>query len=308
MSKLSVIVPSRNEPYLTKTINDILVKATGDIEVIVVLDGWKPDPPLKDDPRVKVVRHEESLGMRHAINSAAAVAQGEFIMKCDAHVMFGEGFDEILARDCEYDWTVVPSRYSLDADNWERSYGPIQYLYLTWPFVNDKQFGEGLHGKKHLGENGLGGLGKNDYYWMERQRAGIPIDDIMTWQGSCWFMHRQRFLDLGTMDTRFYNVYQEAQELGFKTWLSGGRLVVDKNTWMAHWHKGAGTQPDYGLSRKRKHENARLSTRYWMTDQWPGATRTIKWFVEKFWPIPGWPEDWEARIEREYAECPASTA
>lgn len=38
--KVSVIIPSRNGmPYTQKTVDDLIAKAEGDIEIIVVLDG-----------------------------------------------------------------------------------------------------------------------------------------------------------------------------------------------------------------------------------------------------------------------------
>ena len=42
MSKLSVIVPARNELFLNKTVDDLFAKAHGDVEVIAVLDGYWP--------------------------------------------------------------------------------------------------------------------------------------------------------------------------------------------------------------------------------------------------------------------------
>ena len=66
MDKLSVIIPARDEPYLSKTVDDILEKAAGDIEVIVVLDGYWPNPALKNDSRVILIHKTESQGMRHA--------------------------------------------------------------------------------------------------------------------------------------------------------------------------------------------------------------------------------------------------
>ena len=48
--RVSVIIPSRNERFLTKTVIDLLAKAQGDIEIIAVLEGYWPDPPLPEDP------------------------------------------------------------------------------------------------------------------------------------------------------------------------------------------------------------------------------------------------------------------
>src|SRR3989337_2508804 len=96
----SIIIPARNEIFLYKTIQDILAKARGPIEVIPVLDGyWCPADELISDKRVTYLQFGTSHGMREAINAAARKATGEYLLKCDAHVMFEEGFDVKLVAD-----------------------------------------------------------------------------------------------------------------------------------------------------------------------------------------------------------------
>lgn len=304
MACVSVVIPSRNEEYLAKTVDEVFTKATGDVECIVVLDAWWPVPILPDRKKLVLIHHSEPRGMREGINAAAAIAKGKYLMKLDAHCLLGEGYDEILAKDCQPDWLCVPSRYSLDAEKWTRGYGPLEYDFLTWPFEKDDQFGHGLHGKKFRGPTGMGSMRPKDYYYLERLRKDVLTDDIMSLQGSCWFIERQRFFDLGGMDTRFHNVFQEAQESYFKTFLSGGRVVVNKKTFYAHYHKR--TPPQYGMSRRLKHHTERYSTWFWSTNQWPGTAdcpvkRTFADFVAKFSPIPGWPPDWEQK-QREFFE------
>lgn len=75
MSKLSVIIPSRNEIFLKKTVEDLLSKAEGEIEVIAVLDGYWPTPPLNDDNRLIILHRGDAMGMRAAINGVAAIAK-----------------------------------------------------------------------------------------------------------------------------------------------------------------------------------------------------------------------------------------
>ena len=116
------MIPSRNDEFLQKTIDDLLAKAEGEIEVIVILDGYWPDPILRDDPGV-VILHQgtvhDSLGMRGSINAGVDIARGEYIMKIDEHCIVDEGFDTKLKADCEDNWVVIPRRYRLDAENWK---------------------------------------------------------------------------------------------------------------------------------------------------------------------------------------------
>lgn len=294
---LSIIIPARNEQYLQKTIDSLLGAAKEAIEIIVVLDGYWPNPPLKDDDRVIIMHRGESRGMRHAINAAAEIAHGKYIMKTDAHCLWADGFDVALKADCAENWVAVPSRYSLDVTTWQRRTDkrlPVEYDYITYPYSNDEQFGMGLHGKKWT----LGNLGYHSYYDREIRLKDKKIDDVISIQGSAWFMHKSHFFNIGCLDeVHSYNIYQEAQEIVFKTWLSGGRVTVNKNTWYAHWHK---TDRGFKLSREAKHESERFCTWLWMNDKWPKSIRTFKWLVDRFSPMPGWPLDWQPRDDNHF--------
>lgn len=292
---LSVIIPSRNVPewkYIHKTVDDLFAKAKGDIEVIVVQDGYSPTPALTPRDNLIIIPHRESMGMRPSINEGVAAAKGKYIMKCDDHCMFAEGFDVALAADCDDNWLAVPSRYSLDGENWKRKYGPIDYLYLCYPYHLDNQFGFGFHGKKWHGERGYEG----GYFDREKKLRAIKVDDMLTFQGSCWFMTKEYYLKIGGMQQYGYKDHQEAQELGFKVWLSGGRCVVNKNTWYAHLHKGPAHGRGYRIFRHNMIKSQIYSAKLWMANGWNGQIRKLKWLIEKdnWWPLERWPEDWDS--------------
>lgn len=288
---LSIIIPSRNKPewiFLQKTVDDLLEKAKGEIEIIIILDGFRPDPPLKEDKRITIIYHQEAQGMRQGINEGVNIAKGKYIMKSDDHCLFAEGYDVALANDCDDNWLAVPRRYSLDGENWVRGYGPLDYLYLTPPHLKDGQFGWGLRGKKWLGEYGATG----GYYDREKKRKSIMIDDIITFQGSCWFMPKDLFFKIGKMQVEGYRDHQEAQELSFKVWLSGGRCIVNKNTWYAHLHKGPTYGRGYHLLRHHMTQSQIYSAKTWLTNSWPGQIKTFKWLIEhpSWHPMERWDE------------------
>lgn len=279
MSKVSVLIPARNEPYLSRTVEECLSKAYGDVEVVVTLDGCDAD--LKPDRRLKVIRKLQPEGMRAAINSAAAVATGDFLFKLDAHCLLSEGYDEALQSECDSDWIVVPRRYRLDVDKWcirEDKPDPVDYHYLSYPY-NDKN--PGLHGTE----------------WKERARArkDIPLDDEMSSQGSAYFMSRRHWDRLDGLDAAGYGQFiQEFQEIGMKTWLGGGEVKVNKSVFYAHWHKPS---RGYSLSKYEALAGTKYSTEYWMGNKWPARKYNLSWLIAKFWPVPTWPEDWAAKWE-----------
>jgi len=271
----SVLIPSCREPYLQQTIDDVLKNAIGDVEVVVALDGYWPSPQLKSDDRVRVVHWSEPRGMRHAINAAASVASGEWLMKCDAHCAFGDGWDNVLKDGCDDSTVAIPRRYDLAPEPWlVTDKTPIDYHYISFP--DDKT--PYLKGR----------------VWKERatDRADVEIDDEMTTQGSCWFMSRSHWDKIGGLDEALFGQFgQEAQEIGNKTWLSGGRMVVNKRTWYAHWSKPSRSWT--GQNRARE-----VSRNYWMTDSWEGQVKPLSWLIAKFWPVPGWPRDWRNKRAR----------
>jgi len=275
---LSVIIPSRNEPYLTHTVNDLLSKAKGEIEIIVILDGYWADPMPVNDKRVIVVHRGQARGMRDGINSGVAIAKGEHIMKCDAHCMFDEGFDVKLIADCESNWVAVQRRKRLDAEQWSvivDDRADIDYSYLSNPYKRDT-FGrpKSLYGIKWEAMNR-----------REDLKAEL-ISDTMTAQGSCWFMHKDYFYQLELLDAQNYgSFFGEFLEIALKCWLSGGRVITNKKTWYAHMHKSS-----RGYSLKTDLAACRKHILKWMTFKaaWDKQTLPIEWLIDKFKPVPGW--------------------
>jgi GT2 family glycosyltransferase len=165
---------------------------------------------------------------------------------------------------------VIPARYQLKDETWTRGYGPIHYLYLTYPWDKAMAADGGLHGTKWLGPTGLQGR----YFHMEKKKADILIDDIMAFQGSLWFMNRDRFIKLGGIDRRYF-LWQESTVIGMKVWLSKGRVVRNKNTWYAHLHKGHKYGRGFWLSKQKCRRDNWYAADYWMNDKWPERKRNM---------------------------------
>lgn len=306
--RVSICIPSRNEQHLQKTVAGLLKHAAGDVEILAMLDGgpW-PDPPLPNDPRLIVVRHNEPMGMRPTINEAAQIASGEYLMKCDAHCIFAEGYDEALKADCDYDWLVVPTRHSIDGVKWdsdgeEAAIKPRDYNYsiLTYAFLQS-MYGTGFHSVTADWKLNRA---------INKQRAAYPIDDILCAQGSCWFQHVDYFRSFPPLDHEILYFYQENQEVTLRVLASGGRSIVNKKTWYGHSHKGhdnkgADGRPGRGyyldLRKKRSSEAivADWCINGWPS-AWPNATRSFVSMIEQHWwlisqmhdPRYAWPEDW----------------
>ena len=265
VNMVSILIAAREEKHLEKTIRDVLSNARGEIEVIVVLDGWIPDPQIHLDKRVTFVTFYKSIGQRAAINEAARRAGGKYIMKLDAHCAVDEGFDVKLARDCEYDWTVVPRMYNLDEETWlPKKHKRTDYMYITSP-TEEKPF-------------------RATYYGSRQPKNDKMIDDTMACVGCCWFMHKDRFFEQDGCDEGHEGGWgQQGVEVSLKAWLSGGSLKVNKGVWFAHLFRKQFPYPASG----RQHERVRKYSRdLWLNNKWSGQKKPLSWLIEKFSPVP----------------------
>jgi glycosyltransferase involved in cell wall biosynthesis len=227
---LSIVIPSYKDPLLHKTIDSLLNHATGDIEIVVTLDGYWPSTPIKADPRIRNVHHGESRGMREAINSAVAVSTGEYVMRTDEHCEFSPGYDRTLTADCAEDWIVTPRRYCLDPVRWAvMDVPPVDYMKLKIVRYD--------RGEKFSGVE-----------WHRPDRHDVLIDETMAMQGSCWVMRRSWWDKvIVALQTEGYDThYQDSHEMVFKTWQAGGQLMVNKQAWYAHKHRAFPRTHGYG--------------------------------------------------------------
>lgn len=294
MSKVSVLIPARKELYIRETVRDLFDNRSGAIEVIVILDGDTPEYKLPRKKGLKVLRNKTVKGMRPSINDAAAIATGDYLMKLDAHCTVGEGWDEILKADCADNWIVVPRRYWLDAPKWEvipfkLIHGkPMEYVdamaYL-YPFY--RPYCPRLTARP----------------WREyanKHKDEMVVED-MSFQGSCWFMTKKHFNRLGGMDAKGYGTFgEEAQDIGLRTQLGPwqGAIMRNKKTWYAHWSKPSShwkADPEVAgrVTNEERENGYKFCFDFWWYDRWDEQVRDFKWLVDKFWPLPGWPENWK---------------
>jgi hypothetical protein len=288
MTKLSIVIPSRDERFLIPTIDDIFRNARGEVEVVAVIDsnlwpeGWKE--VTERHANLHTVHHGSPRGMRAAINSgvASATSRGaDYVMKLDGHCSLSEGFDVVLLSEIDDDWVVVPRRGRLDPENWcatETHKPDIDYHYLSFPDNPSDFGGPGLNGKP----------------WNERavERKDILVDDECSSQGSCWLTSVKNFQRLELMDEANYSKFWcEAQEILLKCWLSGGRGVINKNATYWHLHKGRKYGRGYRLAESELVQGANFTKRWLVDAAWDKQTLPLRWLIEKFAPMPTWPED-----------------
>ena len=240
MRDLSVLIPARNEEFLARTIEDILQHSEASTEVIAICDGGWPPVEVKDHPRVTLIYHPVSIGQRAATNEAARLSRAKYVMKCDAHCSFDQGFDRKLIEDYEEGWTVIPRLYNLHV--FDRVCECGERLYQG-PLINCEKCGKPM--KREMvwkpRWRRTSDFQRFDHelhfnYWSaykKRPEAQHDIADTMSFLGAYFFMSRERFWEIDGLDEKAGSWGQYGTEISCKTWLSGGRLVANKKTWVA---------------------------------------------------------------------------
>jgi glycosyltransferase involved in cell wall biosynthesis len=84
---VSVVIPTRDRwPLLADTLASALAQEGVGLEVVIVDDGSASTMPVGttfDDPRVRTVRNEVSLGVARARNRGIEAARGEWVALLD---------------------------------------------------------------------------------------------------------------------------------------------------------------------------------------------------------------------------------
>ncbi len=311
MYDLCIIIPARNEMFLDRTIKDIISNIRGNTEIIVVLDGDLAEPPIEDHPLVTLIYHSTSIGQRAATNEAARLTEAKYIMKCDAHCAFDEGFDVKMMEMMRDNWTMVPIMRNLHVFDWVcKKCGDRRYQGPT-PIKCNREECDGTEFERDVVWIAKTNPQSTSYcfdsephfqYFNEYKRritGHRGITETMSLQGSCFMVTREKYFELDLCSEEFPSWGSQGIEVACKTWLSGGRVVCNHKTWYAHMFRTQGG--DFGFpwpASGRSTEKAKLYARdLFFNNKWPKAKRPLSWLIRKFAPVPGWDEEKIKQLE-----------
>lgn len=274
--RVSVIIPGRNETYFKRTVESVLESATGDIEVIAVIDGDEAEPRVEsNDPRVKIVRLKKAIGQRAGYNLGVRESSGEYVMKIDAHALLSKGFDIALKKSCRKKTVVLPIMRRLDVKAWKsKDGGHVKFMFPGLDLYCHEwhQFGNRPEGK-------------------------VEYPEVMTGQGSCWFCRREWNDHIGLLDEKVGSWGNVGIEISLRTWLCGGRQILNPKCWQAHYFRRNVVDPTTGRKGFPYPLNGRDIGRahsytwnnyYFKDDAFENQTRPFRWFIDHFSPVPGW--------------------
>jgi len=304
---LSVVIPARNELFLSRTVEDLVSNIRGDTEVIVALDGLWADPPIMNHPKVRIIFFPESVGQRAATNYAVRLSDAKYVMKVDAHCAFDEGFDVKMVEAFKKvgdNVTMVPIMRNLHAFNWVCPDGHTRYQGPSGPCKDcgKETFRDVVWIPKSNPQSTCYRFDTTLHFQymneFKKRPEGKPtpenfgLTETMSLQGSAFMLTREKYWDLNICDEDFGSWGQQGTEVACKTWLSGGRVLVNHNTWYAHMFRTQGG--DFGFPYEqhgREVEKTKNRTWEFFFNGWDKQIHPVSWLIEKFAPVKGWDED-----------------
>jgi len=317
---LSILIPARNEMFLARTIQDIIENSGETTEIIAVLDGQSTNPPIPQYERVNLIYVPEAVGQRAAQNLACKLSKAKYVMKVDAHCSFDKGFDRKMLegfKEVGDDVTMVPIMRNLWAFDWKCMKCGKKWYQGPTPTkcqeTNLKNTGKPCESTKFSRK--MMWVGKSNpqstsycfnaephfqYFREYTKRPEYKKDleekgftETMSLQGSCFMSTRKKYWELELCDENFGNWGNQGIEVAAKTWLSGGRVLVNHRTWYAHMFRTQGG--DFGFpwpasgNDIQKTKNI-IKDLFW-NNKWTKQKYPLSWLIEKFWPVSGWTEE-----------------
>jgi glycosyltransferase involved in cell wall biosynthesis len=324
--QLSILIPSRREMFLAKTIEDALINIEADTEIIATLDGDWARPGIPQHDRVNIIYVPEAIGQRAATNIAAKLARGKYVMKIDAHCSFDKGFDRIMLEgfsEVGENIVMVPIMRNLWAFDWKchscgrRTYqGPTPTTSCPGIKRDGKVCGAVNYKRKMIWK------GKHNpqswsycfdsaphfqYFEDYKHRPGVRdnakssgFSETMSLQGSCFMATKEKYFELNLCDESLGSWGNQGIEVACRTWLSGGRVLVNHRTWYAHMFRTQGGDFSFPYPQSgRGVQKTKQKTWELFLNGWDKQIYPVSWLIDRFYPIKGWSDDDIKKLKQE---------
>eukprot|EP00928_Gymnodinium_smaydae_P014913 TRINITY_DN15474_c0_g1_i1.p1 TRINITY_DN15474_c0_g1~~TRINITY_DN15474_c0_g1_i1.p1 ORF type:complete len:669 (-),score=116.17 TRINITY_DN15474_c0_g1_i1:65-2071(-) len=213
---ISVILPCAEErEYAVKTVEAVFNSTPRDVlrEIVVVDDGSQPPlaqshlhESFRRQYNVRVLRHEQTVGLIGAKKTGGDAARGDILVFFDCHVApqkdWYKSFIRLIGEN--YRRVVVPQITSLDIDTWTQHRGSsgMSKCYLTWDC---------------------------DFKWFDSDDPYIAVIS-----GGLLGMSRQWFKETGGYDEQMMGWGGENLDQSLRTWLCGGEIMNAADSQVAH--------------------------------------------------------------------------
>lgn len=205
--ELSIVIPSKSEPYLEKTVQDLWEHSEAETEVLF--------------------EEDTGIGQRMTTNNLVKRAQGKYIMKVDAHCSFSQGFDKKLLAIIDDKTILAPLLLPLDAEQWV-----INGHKQMAQFVFDTNFVM-QHVKGDAGETmclqGSAWMVSKDNYWA----WNLGDESMPSWGGQGTELGIKAFLNGGrcmtTAEAYYGHLFRhEDKDFPYERGESPGKAAIEE--------------------------------------------------------------------------------
>jgi hypothetical protein len=306
---ISILIPARNEEFLVNTVQDILDHREANTEIIVGLDGQWANPPLFQHYDVTVVYVPEAIGQRSITKLLGRLSRSKYIIKVDAHCRFNQGFDRKMIEAFEKSGdnvVMVPIMKNLHVYDW-KCYKCGKKVYQdvvpVCPVDGSKmkkkmvwQVRRGTHSVAYRFDPSPHFQYWSDYrnnpkYIKDKEELGLT--ESMSLQGSFFMCTRDNYYKLNVDDENMGNWGHQGLMVACKFWLSGGKVLVNHNTWYAHCFRTKGDTFGFPYPLSGKEVLAtknKIKDLFW-NNTFPYQIFPLSWLIKRFFPIPDWTQD-----------------
>mmetsp|Transcript_32190 Transcript_32190/g.75581 ORF Transcript_32190/g.75581 Transcript_32190/m.75581 type:complete len:616 (+) Transcript_32190:153-2000(+) len=212
---ISVVIPCLNETYAVQTVNRFCERTPAEfLEEIIVVDdfSWPPYRELLagkvdwERCKLRILRHNKSLGLMVAKQTGGDAALGEFIGFFDCHVCPNHGWYVEIMKLLRAGprRLVVPQIGDINVTTWD-----------------EKENGA-LTAKCYIDMNA-------DFWWYDDESDFIPVIS-----GGLVAIGRKWWQESGGFEKGMRGWGGENSDQSLRTWLCGGDIVRAKSSKVAH--------------------------------------------------------------------------
>ena len=234
--ELSVVFIARNKYEQTYASIASLDVATSRSYEVIVYDNGSTDG-VKDIarsiPGVRTIRSETNKGFTIAVNEAAAIARGRYLVLANNDIELARGSLDAAVRRLDGDPTI-----GIVGGRIIRSHGMLQEAgSIIWKDGSCLGYGRDLD--------------------PSDGRVTFPLD-VDFCSGCLLVMLLEDWKGLGGFDTVYAPAYYEETDFCLRMWAAGKRVVYDPAVVLWHFEFGSSTLPDDPLALMRRNQQALL--------------------------------------------------
>lgn len=224
MKTLSVVLLNFNGRHHLESFLPSVVEYSAPYEVIVV-DNGSSDQSLdflkSNYPQVSVIAFQENYGFCGGYNKALEVITSEYVVLLNTDVEVSKNWIQPVLDQLKADKSIKAAQPKIldfkAKDRFEYAGASGGYIdKLGYPFCRGRIF-QTIETDEKQYEDAI------DVFWAS---------------GSCLFIHRETYLELGGLDEDFF-AHMEEIDLCWRIWSSGGRVIVVPTSTI--YHLGGGT-------------------------------------------------------------------